>query len=142
MSDSKRIRGIVKRIPGDSANSRLQSGMPGCYLSEEELEKLIAVTQAEPLLRPPKEFKNDIMRRIYKRKRDSKNFKLLAYSVKVLTATASAIGIMLVMPENIRSEDDMGHGQEKLVYRLNERMEDYSSQFSNKWDQIIELEDY
>ena len=34
------------------------------YLSEEELEKLIAMTEAEPMLRPPGEFKSESLGRI------------------------------------------------------------------------------
>ena len=38
------------------------------YLSEEELEKLIAMTEAEPLLHPPGEFNSENLGRI-RRKR-------------------------------------------------------------------------
>ena len=129
------------------------------YLSEEELEKLIAVTEAEPMLHPPGEFKSEILGRIRRKRKYTKNLRLFSYSVKVFAATAAALTIMLILPENIRPET-VGHsaqeqilqeGQEQelpqifngnLMYQLNEKMDDYCSQLNNRLNQLVGMEDY
>lgn len=112
------------------------------YLSEEELKKLIAMTEAEPLLHPPAEFKSEILDRIRRKRKYTKNLKLFSYSVKVFAATAAALTIMLTTPENIRSEE-MGHSaqEQNFMYQLNEKMDDYCSQLNSKLNQLLRMED-
>ncbi|MBD5453220.1 MAG: hypothetical protein HDR30_02695 [Lachnospiraceae bacterium] len=129
------------------------------YLSEEELEKLIAMTEAEPLLHPPGEFKSEILGRIRRKRKYTKNLRLFSYSVKVFAATAAALTIMLIAPENIRPEDvgyfsqeqTVQEGQEQemsqifngnLMYQLNEKIDDYCSQLNNRLNQLVGMEDY
>ena len=129
------------------------------YLSDEELEKLIAMTEAEPLLHPPGEFKSEILGRIRRKRKYTKNLRLFSYSVKVFAATAAALTIMLIAPENIRPEDvgyfsqeqTVQEGQEQemsqifngnLMYQLNEKMDDYCSQLNNILNQLVGMEDY
>lgn len=165
MNDGKRILRIGRNFDnGQQNHMQRQSSMPERYLSDEELEKLIAMTQAEPLLHPPREFKSDIIRQIHRKRKYSKNFKLVSYSVKVLTATAAAVGLLLVMPESMRTEDTIRYRVEKtwqddrdkaryeeemgplyeegFLFRLNERADDYCSQFNGKLSQIMGMEDY
>lgn len=129
------------------------------YLSEEELEKLIAMTEAEPLLHPPGEFKSEILGRIRHKRKQTKNLRLFSYSVKVFAATAAALTIMLFTPEYIRPEEAgdsvqeqaVQEGQEQemsqifngnLMYQLNEKMDDYCSQLNNRLNQLVGMEDY
>ncbi len=129
------------------------------YLSEEELEKLIAMTEAEPLLHPPGEFKSEILGRIRRKRKQTKNLRLFSYSVKVFAATAAALTIMLFTPEYIRPEEagysaqeqTVQEGQEQemsqifngnLMYQLNEKMDDYCSQLNSRLNQLVGMEDY
>lgn len=123
------------------------------YLSDEELERLIAMTEAEPMLRPPGAFKDDIIRQVRRKRKTAKNLKLFSYSMKVIAVTAAALGIMLIIPEdirpeNIRTEDSIGYGQirktqdDGYTYRLNERMNDYFSQLNGKLNQLVRMEVY
>lgn len=129
------------------------------YLSEEELERLIAMTEAEPMLHPPGEFKSEILGRIRRKRKHTKNLRLFSYSVKVFAATAAALTIMLIAPENIRSEEVGYSVQEQtakeeqvqemsqifngnFMYQLNEKMDDYCSQLNNRLNQLVGMEDY
>ena len=129
------------------------------YLSEEELEKLIAMTEAEPMLHPPRGFKSEILGRIRRKRKLTKDLRLFSYSVKVFAATAAALTIMLILPENIRPEA-AGHsakeqttqeGQEQelsqifngnFMYQLNEKMNDYCSQLNYRLNKLAGMEDY
>ncbi len=71
------------------------------HLTDEALEALIASVEAEPMLRPPKGFKNEIIDRISQKRRYRKNLQLFSYSMKVVVATAAALGIMLIAPDNL-----------------------------------------
>lgn len=128
------------------------------YLSDEELERLIAVTEAEPLLHPPKELKSDILGQIRRKRKYAKNMQLFSYSMKVFAATAAALTVLLIVPENIRPEDTLsahmmqderqaagqtewlGSG-ENYMYELNEKMNDYCSQLNSRLNQLIRMED-
>ena len=126
------------------------------YLSEEELEKLIAMTEAEPMLHPPRGFKSEILGRIRRKRKLTKDLKLFSYSVKVFAATAAALTIMLILPENIRPEEagpgktvQEGQVQEmskifngNLMYQLNEKMDDYCSQLNSRLNQLVGMEDF
>lgn len=126
------------------------------YLSEEELEKLIAMTEAEPMLHSPGEFKSEILGRIRRKRKHVKNLRLFSYSVKVFAATAAALTIMLIAPETIRPEEvEPGKTvQERqvqemsqifngnIMYQLNEKMDDYCSQLNSRLNQLVGMEDY
>ena len=129
------------------------------YLSDEELEKLIAVTEAEPMLHPPGEFKSEILGRIRRKRKYTKNLRLFSYSVKVFAATAAALTIMLFTPEHIRPEE-VGHSVQEqteqegqvqemsqffngnFMYQLNEKMDDYCSQLNSRLNQLVGMEDF
>lgn len=128
----------------------------GAYLTDEALEKLISETEAEPLLRPPKEFKNDIIGQICRKRKNMKNMQLFSYSAKVIVATAAAIAIMLVVPENIRPEENMGSEQqrswqrrrdrveeayeESSVWKLNRKINEYYDRLNDGLNQLIRME--
>ncbi|MCM1145993.1 MAG: hypothetical protein NC321_07090 [Clostridium sp.] len=126
------------------------------YLSEEELKKLIAMTEAEPLLHPPKEFQNDVLRQVRRKREYRKNIRLFSYSVKVFAASAAALAVMIAAPESIRSEDTVQEHMERksgmqeaasrtddenFIYQLNEKMNDYCSQLNGKLNQLLRMED-
>lgn len=69
------------------------------------LEKLIAQVEAEGMLHPPKGFHDDIIDRIRRKRKYKKNLQLFSYSMKVITATAAAIGIVLIVPGNISTQE-------------------------------------
>lgn len=126
------------------------------YLSDEALEKLISETEAEPLLRPPKEFKNDIVGQIYRKRKHMKNVQLFSYSTKVIAAAAAAIAIVLFVPENIRSEENIGSEQQRYwqerrdeveedykenpVWQLNRKMNEYYDRLNDGLNQLIRME--
>lgn len=127
------------------------------YLSDVELERLIAITESEPMLHPPGEFKDDILGRVRRKRENRKNLRLFSYSVKVFAATAAALTLILILPENIRSEesfqkhmaweDRMQEEEEQtyngdFMYRLNEKMDNYCSQLNTKLNQLVGMEDY
>lgn len=125
------------------------------YLSDEALEKLISETESEPLLRPPKEFKSDIIGQIYRKKKYLKNVRLFSYSAKVIVATAAAIVLMLIVPENIRPEDSAGMEQrrnlqeqrdetkeysESPIWQLNRKMNEYYDRLNDGLSQLMGME--
>ncbi|MBD5493317.1 MAG: hypothetical protein HDR12_02755 [Lachnospiraceae bacterium] len=127
----------------------------GDYLSDEALERLISEIETEPLLQPPKEFKNDIVGRIRQKRKYMKNVQLFSYSTKVILATAAAIAIVLFVPENIRSETDMNieqqqHRQERQlenegyeespIWQLNRKMNEYYDKLNDGLNQLLRME--
>ncbi|MDE6749218.1 MAG: hypothetical protein K2K21_09195 [Lachnospiraceae bacterium] len=125
------------------------------YLSDEALERLISEIETEPLLQPPKEFKNDIVGRIRQKRKYMKNVQLFSYSTKVIAAAAAAIAIVLFVPENIRSETDMDiDGQqnrhesqseiegyeESPIWQLNRKMNEYYDKLNDGLNQLIRME--
>ncbi len=108
------------------------------------------------MLHPPGEFKSEILGRIRRKRKYTKDLRLFSYSVKVFAATAAALTIMLIAPENIRPEE-VGAGktlQERqeqelsqifngnFMYQLNEKMDDYCSQLNNRLNKLAGMEDY
>lgn len=75
------------------------------YMTDETLEKMIASVEAEPLLHPPREFKQDLINQIRLKRKRSKDKQLFLYSMKVIAATAAIIWMMIVLPENILPEN-------------------------------------
>ena len=75
------------------------------YLTDEALEELISSVEAEPLFCPPKGFKSDIISQIQRKRKYKKNMQLFSYSMKVIAATAASVGIVLVVPNNISTEE-------------------------------------
>ncbi len=133
------------------------------YLSDEALERLIAQIEAEPaLLRPPGEFKNDIMKQIRVKKKRKKNVELFSYSLKVFAAAAAALTIVLIVPESIRPEgaaqgqtwvmqnkEDLSEQtmseraklyQESFGSALNRRMDDYLCRINTKLNELVGME--
>lgn len=75
------------------------------YLTDKALEELIAFVESEPLLHPPKGFGNKIIINIRQKRKFKKNLQLFSYSMKVIAATAAALGIVLIVPDNISKEE-------------------------------------
>ncbi|MCM1262932.1 MAG: hypothetical protein NC313_09435 [Butyrivibrio sp.] len=94
------------------------------YLSDEELQKLIADTESEPLLRPPKGFRDEILERIDRKRQYKKNMQLFSYSVKVIAATAAAVAVLLFVPDNIEPEKT-AQDREKYLSEQQEREKSY-----------------
>lgn len=127
----------------------------GSYLSDEALERLISETESEPLLQPPKEFKNDIIGRIRQKRKYLKNVQLFSYSTKVIAAAAAAIAIVLFVPENIRPETDMYMDrqqnsqesrseiedyEERPIWQLNRKMNEYYDKLNDGLNQLLRME--
>ena len=51
------------------------------YLSDEALEQLIAEVEADSLVRPPKDFKNEILHTLRRKKKHRKDAQLFLYSM-------------------------------------------------------------
>ena len=129
------------------------------YLTDEALEKLISAVEAEPLLHPPKEFKQDLINQIRLKRKKSKEKQLLFYSIKVIAATAAALWLMIIMPENILPEDGrrpvlIQERQDEIVdgqmqrlpdedsfnNRLNNRLNTYCSQLNEGLNRLVRME--
>lgn len=116
------------------------------YLSDEALRELIEATEAEPMMRPPKGFKDEVITRIHRKRQRAKNMSLFSYSMKVIAATAAALSLVLIVPEIIRPEENGGVGErfewqdeefseEKVLEEEPER-EDFLYRFSNRLDGV------
>lgn len=98
------------------------------YLTDEALEELISSVEAGPLLRPPKGFKSDIITQIQRKRKYKKNMQLFSYSMKVIAATAASVGIVLVVPNNISTDES------KLSGVVSEWQEDNADSQSDNTD--------
>lgn len=74
------------------------------YLSDEALQELIASVETEPMMSPPKGFRDGVIAKVRRKRQRAKNIALFSYSMKVIAATAAAVVLILVVPENIRPE--------------------------------------
>ena len=139
----------MSHIENDTRNNRSP------YLSQEALERLIAETEAGSMLYPPKGFKDDIMDRIREKKQRIKNRQLFSYSMKVIVATAAALGIVLIAPVDLRSregaetveteESEQPQNMQRdgsFTLPLNTRLDEYCSQFNEKLNQLFGMEVY
>lgn len=115
------------------------------YLSDEALQELIAATEAEPMMRPPKGFRDEVLARVRRKRQRVRNMSLFSYSMKVIAATAAAVSIVLIVPENIRPDQNGGTGmrtewqKEEILDKTvleDERSErgDFLNRFSNRLD--------
>lgn len=91
-----------KTVHRNKRNQNLQSDYS---FTDDALEELIAQIEAEGMLHPPKGFHDDIISRIRGKRKYKKNLQLFSYSMKVITATAAAIGIVLIVPGNISTQE-------------------------------------
>lgn len=109
MSNIRDIRqNNIKDIESKSVhrNKRNQNLQSDYSFTDEVLEELIAGVEAEGMLHPPKGFHDDIINRIRRKRKYKKNLQLFSYSMKVITATAAAIGIVLIVPDNISTQEN------------------------------------
>ena len=153
-----RIENNIRNYMGNGAGSRTD----GFYLSDEALQELIAATEAEPLMRPPKGFRDEIIARVRQKRKRRKNISLFSYSMKVIVATAAALGLILIVPENIRAEKSGGTGtvqewqteevspepaseeewMEKrgFLYRFSSSLDDACSRLNGRLNQLVGTE--
>lgn len=115
------------------------------YMSDEELEQFIAEIEAEPLLHPPRELKNDILQTLHQKKKHQKNMQLFLYGMKVAAATAAAIMILLSVPDNLYSQEKIVVQQEEIfegdvLYRFNQKVNGYFGKLNNKLNQLMKME--
>lgn len=133
-----------------------------CYLSDEALQELIAATEAEPMMRPPKGFRDEIIDRVQQKRKRRRNISLFSYSMKVIVATAAALGLILIVPENIRPEKSGGAGtvqewqtegfsqepaseeewmeQKGFLYRFSNSLDDACSRLNGRLNQLVGTE--
>ena len=126
-------------------------------LSEEALQELIASVEAEPLMRPPKGFRDEIITQVRRKRQRTKNIALFSYSMKVIAATAAALSLILIVPENIRPEEGGRAGErlewrseefpsgeerehENFLYRFNNRLDGVCSALNGRLNQLIGTE--
>lgn len=124
------------------------------YLSDEALQKLIADTESAPLLCPPKRFKDEILERIDRKRQYKKNMQLFSYSVKVIAATAAAIGILLFVPDNIEPEKTVRDREKYLLeqqekeksyvenpaWQLDRKINEYYDMLNDRLNQLLRME--
>jgi len=133
-----------------------------CYLSDEALRELIAETEAEPMMRPPKGFRDEIVSRVRQKRKRMKNVALFSYSMKVIAATAAALGLILIVPENIRPRkggetgtmqewqaEEISKGpvpeeawteQEGFLYRFSNRLDEACSELNGRLNRLVGTE--
>lgn len=153
-----RMENNIRNYMGNSTVSRTD----GFYLSDEVLQELIAATEAEPLMRPPKGFRDEIIARVRQKRKRRKNISLFSYSMKVIVATAAALGLILIVPENIRTEKGSGAGtvlewqteeiseksgsetewmeQKGFLYRFSNSLDDACSRLNGRLNQLVGTE--
>ncbi|MCM1174109.1 MAG: hypothetical protein NC341_03555 [Blautia sp.] len=150
-----------KNIRNSTGNS-IPGGQSRNYLSDEALQELIAGTEAEPLLCPPKGFRDEIIGRIHRKKEHMKKVSLFSYSMKVIAATAAALSLILIVPENIRPEENSGPGavqgwleeakeqdleeawtrQNGFLYRFSSGLDEACSRLNGRLNQLVGTEGY
>ena len=135
---------------------------PPRYLSDEALQELIAATEAEPMMRPPKGFRDEIIERVHRKRKRMKNMSLFSYSMKVIAATAAALSLILIVPENIRPEEGGKAGiiqewqeeenskgpiseaewleQQGFLYRFSNRLDEACSKLNGRLDRLVGTE--
>lgn len=113
------------------------------YLSEDELEQLITAVEAQPLMHPPIDFKNEILNTVQQKRKRRKEKQLLLYSLKVAAASAAALWILVSVPQTIYSrEEAMQRSIEKQV-RMEEstrKVNEYLETFNNRLNQFMKME--
>lgn len=113
------------------------------YLSDEELEKMIAEIEAQPLMHPPADFKNEIVHTIRKKRKHRKDMQLFLYSLKVTAASAAAILILISVPQTIYSrEEALQRSMEKQVRREENtnKVNEYLETLNNRFNQFMKME--
>lgn len=135
---------------------------PQCYLSDEALWELIEATEAEPMMSPPKGFRDEIIERVHRKRKHMKNVSLFSYSMKVIAATAAALSLILIVPENIRPEESGKAGamqdwqeeedskgpvseeewleQQGFLYRFSNSLDEACSKLNGRLDQLVGTE--
>ncbi len=116
--------------------------------TDDDLEELIASVEAEGMLHPSKGFHDDVISRIRRKRKYKKNLQLFSYSMKVITATAAAIGIVLIVPGNISTQEGNVSGfvsewqesgnmdAQKRSQREEERKEREKNQYARKIERL------
>ncbi len=125
-----------------------QNNIKDTGFTDDDLEKLIAKVEAEGMLHPPKGFHDDVISRIRRKRKYKKNLQLFSYSMKVITATAAAIGIVLIVPGNISTQENRISGfvsewqesdetdVQKRLQREEERKERERNQYARKIERL------
>lgn len=129
----------IRSFRNEGGQNRGQmTGLHQEYLTEEALERLIAQAEAEPMLHPPKGFRDEILSQISRKKKRKKNIQLFSYSMKVIVATAAALGMLLIVPDTIETKERFY--EESFAYRLNSQMNMYCDQFNESLNQLVDRE--
>lgn len=127
------------------------------YLTDEELEKLIARTEAGEMLHPPKEFQHEIIGRIRQKRQQSKNRQLFSYGMKVFAVTAAMLCILFIIPgdgypeDRFRNRQSIQNGSslsaeterfetEGFAGQLNRKMNEYCSKLDERLNQLVRME--
>lgn len=120
------------------------------YLSDEELENLIAFVEENEIVPAPFYLKESILEKARKevvpvKSKQSAHVQFLSFSFKVALATAAAIAVLFIAPAEIKMVSSVSERPvqkvtitEKIVGKSNEICE-YLNKFTN---QIIGKEDY
>ena len=151
MNNIKDIRqNNIKDIESKSVhrNKRNQNLQADYSFTDDDLDELIAQVEAEGMLHPPKGFHDDVISRIRRKRKYKKNLQLFSYSMKVITATAAAIGIVLIVPGNISTQESGMPGfvsewqesnetdAQKKLQKEEERKERERNQYAKKIERI------
>lgn len=134
-----------KTVHRNKGNQNLQQDYS---FTDDALEELIAQVEAEGMLHPPKGFHDDVISRIRRKRKYKKNLQLFSYSMKVITATAAAIGIVLIVPGNISTQESGTSGfvsewqesnetdTQKKLQKEEERKERERNQYAKKIERL------
>lgn len=144
------------------ADGRKAGGSGQPYLSDEALQELIASVEAEPMICPPKGFRDGVIARVRRKRQRSKNIALFSYSMKVIAATAAALALVLIIPENIHPEEGRRTGerlewqagenqeekergeayreQENILYRFSSHLDGICSALNGRLNQLVRTE--
>lgn len=146
---------IRSYIGNGSAERSRQSG-----LSDEALLELIASVEAEPMMSPPKGFRDEVIAQVRRKRQRAKKISLFSYSMKVIAATAAAVSLILIVPENIHPEggagerlewrseenptekepEDTRSNHENFLYRFSNRLDGFCSALNGRLNQLVGTE--
>lgn len=123
MNEVKKVKSNIRSYAGYKDAERTKNA----YLSDEALYELIAAAEAEPMMRPPKGFREEVIERVRRKRKRTRNMSLFSYSMKVIAATAAAVCLVLIVPENVRTDKSCVSG-ERLEWQAGELPEERDSE--------------
>lgn len=110
------------------------------YLSDDELEKLIADVEQEPMRRAPEYLERMILKKTEQNAVRWSQF--AAYSAKIVAAAAAAIALIITMPEierqsEIHQQEVEQEERKSVTTSINEATSSFCNQLFEKTNELL-----